>query len=971
MAPTDLLTKRSARSAILTGWLGATVVLGAAAVLLGSASAPLGWFVLLAWVVLTAAAVVVLGVRARSRARREVEARARRARNARQARLDAQAAAATAREAAEAAEAARRAIEAERAETEAARRAAEAARAALTEPVPMRTLSTWAARRAVMTHWSAAPAPSLQRFGARNRSAWAADVLALRASRGRYDLAALHRALNAAAKGAPEVFDGATLLALARLLLATEADDGDRTGRRILRYLARGGASGLSAEGRHVATELLLLAGDEESAMRLVSGSGQADYRQMLHRADLANPHLAGHGALPEREWLDLFNLPYTSQGLEPVTLRAPGATAFDRLECVPTDRVDDGPLVSVIMTCFRPDDGIRTAIRSMIRQSWRSWELLVIDDGSGPEYDRVLAEAAAMDRRVRVIRSAENHGTYFQRNEGIRRAFGEYVTMHDSDDWAHPRRLEVQVRHLEANPRLVANVTSSHRVSDDLAYVQPRGATLRLTETSLLFRRRTVVERIGYYDDVRKAADSEFRLRIEAAFGERVPVLDLPAPLMLVRYSQTSLTGTDFGDGWVHSARVAYKSGWLRWHARISAGEVDPVVQHPQDRRRFPANEYIRGVPTPERALDVVVVADFRGGANVPGAVDRLTDDIERLAAEHAVGIAQVDSVSTSREAALLPDRLQDLVSDGRIVQLHDEDRATAALVVVASATVLTGIAPQARNVRADRTIIVEDDVAGRDVAGSTFVRKDVEAVAEAAFGVAPEVRLASTVDLGALSPEQQVGQTGTQADVAAAVELDDVAPIAGEIVEPTSFAAAPETQLALVARALELPRGATVVELGSGHSTVRLAAALAHSRPDVTLVSLDHDAHYASETLQMLEAAGVAEHARVLHAPLEPFEFDGETFPWYARSAWEPIDRIDLLFVDGPPAAVRVHSRWPALPLLAERLGPGSLIAVDDADRSDERSVLDEWSGRIGLAEQDVVGRTAFFRVEQSGVR
>ncbi|GAA3338866.1 hypothetical protein GCM10017714_12000 [Curtobacterium pusillum] len=944
MRPIDL-SRPDVRVFAVLGWVGVTILLGTVAVLVDDDVVWLGWTVLVAWVVLSGVGVLVLYRAARRRAQAEVAARERRARNARNER------------------AAQQAAKAEQAAVDAARTAAEREGAELSRAVPMRDLSTTAARRSVVSHWSRANPRSIQRFGAKNRSMWAAEVLAFRASRGRYGLDALDRAVLAAAKGAPEAFDPGTLLTLARLLAAFETEPQTRIAQRILRYLSGPAGASLSAEARHVATELLLLGGDETSAERIVQRTANPDYRHFLHRADLANPFLPGHEDLSMQSWLDLFNLTYTDHALEPVRLSAEGATPFDRLDSVPSDRVADGPLVTVIMTCFRPDDGMITAIRSMIRQSWRTWELLVIDDGSGPGYDAVLAQAAAMDRRVRVIRSAENRGTYFQRNEGIRRAFGEYVTMHDSDDWAHPRRLEIQVRHLEAHPDLVGNVTSSLRVTNDLAFVQPRSASLRLTETSLLFRRRTVVDRVGYYDDVRKGADSEFRLRIESAFGSRVPLLELPVPLMLVRYSRTSLTGSDFGDGWVHSARVAYKSGWMRWHEQIAAGEAAPRIEHPMASRPYPANEYIQGVPVPERTLDVVVVSDYRPGANTAGTLERLVEDLDHLAASRTVGIAQIDSVSTCKDAALLPARLQDLVNEGRIVQLHDADRATASTVVVTAASMLTGLPSESRNIRAERTILVEDVESARDLVNVTYVRVDSVAVAAAAFGPDPELRSPNPDGLSALVDETTEDTPEVPTEQPTSASLDDVAPVHGSFAEPTSFAALPETQLELVNRALGLPQNATIVELGSGHSTVRLAAAIAQSRPDLRLVSLDHDAHYAGETRRMLADAGVADQATVVDAPLERFDFDGEAFPWYSRGAWESIQSIDLLFVDGPPASVRIHSRWPAVPLLGGRLSDGAILAVDDADRPDERSVIDDWQERAALTSAGTAGRTAFF--------
>src|SRR5690606_6440569 len=157
----------------------------------------------------------------------------------------------------------------------------------------------------------------------------------------------------------------------------------------------------------------------------------------------------------------------------------------------------------------------------------------------------------------IRLIRSDSNGGTYLRRNDALAQAEGEFVTIHDSDDWMHPRRLEIQVRHLLGRPELLANMSRSARVTPTLRFAQPRGTMLRLTEASLMFRRRSTLARVGYFDPVRKGADSGYRRRLEAEIGRPVPVVDVDAPLILARYTPESLSGAELRDGWTHPARV------------------------------------------------------------------------------------------------------------------------------------------------------------------------------------------------------------------------------------------------------------------------------------------------------------------------------------------------------------------------------------------------------------------------------
>jgi predicted O-methyltransferase YrrM len=99
-----------------------------------------------------------------------------------------------------------------------------------------------------------------------------------------------------------------------------------------------------------------------------------------------------------------------------------------------------------------------------------------------------------------------------------------------------------------------------------------------------------------------------------------------------------------------------------------------------------------------------------------------------------------------------------------------------------------------------------------------------------------------------------------------------------------------------------------------------------------------------------EALIAAGLAETAQVVLAPLEP----GTGLPWYAADALRSVpERIDVLLVDGPPAFEPGTglSRYPALPLLEERLAEGAVVMLDDIDRDGEQQVLDAWTRECGF--------------------
>jgi glycosyltransferase involved in cell wall biosynthesis len=110
-------------------------------------------------------------------------------------------------------------------------------------------------------------------------------------------------------------------------------------------------------------------------------------------------------------------------------------------------------PLVSIAMPFYNADSTIGMSIRSMLRQSYPNWELLLCDDGStDASVEQVRAFA---DPRIVVWGDRRRLQLGARLNECIERARGEYLARMDADDVAYPRRLETQLRYLETHPEV------------------------------------------------------------------------------------------------------------------------------------------------------------------------------------------------------------------------------------------------------------------------------------------------------------------------------------------------------------------------------------------------------------------------------------------------------------------------------------------------------------------------------------
>ncbi|WP_194765114.1 class I SAM-dependent methyltransferase [Microbacterium sp. UFMG61] len=182
-------------------------------------------------------------------------------------------------------------------------------------------------------------------------------------------------------------------------------------------------------------------------------------------------------------------------------------------------------------------------------------------------------------------------------------------------------------------------------------------------------------------------------------------------------------------------------------------------------------------------------------------------------------------------------------------------------------------------------------------------------------------------------------------------------------------SWAMSPLTVRLMRSFACKLGPESTIVELGSGVSTVWIAYALSQRTSPPRYVAIDHSELFAAKTQMHLEDTGVSAAADVVLAPLRAVEIDGKPFDWYATDWIAGVSNIALLVVDGPPAGKDPGARYPALPLLVDRLADNATIIVDDIDRPGESDMLAKWLTVPGVTMAGPVGRSAILNYARPG--
>ncbi len=284
-----------------------------------------------------------------------------------------------------------------------------------------------------------------------------------------------------------------------------------------------------------------------------ILGKGGFDPDTCLAMANIA-PLQAAPAGFPDADAFRLhwINRVFDNRGLAALQKRdSARALALDNLMAtVPSRSTDRRPgKISIIMPAYNAASTLALAMESILGQTWDDIELIVVDDCSTDDTFEIAQRYAAQDPRVTAVRQTRNMGAYAARNAGVRRCTGDFITVHDCDDWSHPQKLETQMNALLEDSRLLGSFSFWVKVDWEMNIVggwRPWGNLIEFNESSFLFR-RSLIESLGEWDNVRVAGDREFIWRAEAKFGKDAFAQVCPdAPLSFSLAGHTSLTTGD-----------------------------------------------------------------------------------------------------------------------------------------------------------------------------------------------------------------------------------------------------------------------------------------------------------------------------------------------------------------------------------------------------------------------------------------
>lgn len=135
----------------------------------------------------------------------------------------------------------------------------------------------------------------------------------------------------------------------------------------------------------------------------------------------------------------------------------------------------EDLPVISIVVPNFNSDRYIKEFLGSMIKQTYSSWELIIVDDGSSDHSLEIIKQYAETDKRIRFYYPEGAKGACARRNQGLRLAKGEFICFFDSDDIVPEDSLKTRVEEISSN------TSADFIVSPAISFYKNPGDTKRL----------------------------------------------------------------------------------------------------------------------------------------------------------------------------------------------------------------------------------------------------------------------------------------------------------------------------------------------------------------------------------------------------------------------------------------------------------------------------------------------------------
>jgi len=209
-------------------------------------------------------------------------------------------------------------------------------------------------------------------------------------------------------------------------------------------------------------------------------------------------------------------------------------------------------PKVGVIMSVYNGEKYLKEAIESILNQTFRDFEFIIVNDGSIDKTEDILDDYAKQDSRMKIIKNRNNIGLTKSLNKAIQDAKGEYIARMDADDISLPKRLEKQVKFMEKNPKVgllgVAYYQMNSKgeiVGKNIFPISNKKLQKALIKYNHFFHasvmiRKNILNEAGLYNEnIKSAQDYDLWFRIARVSK----IANLSEFLMIQRYSMERIS--------------------------------------------------------------------------------------------------------------------------------------------------------------------------------------------------------------------------------------------------------------------------------------------------------------------------------------------------------------------------------------------------------------------------------------------
>lgn len=308
---------------------------------------------------------------------------------------------------------------------------------------------------------------------------------------------------------------------------------------------------------------------------------------------------LKANKALKEQNmqaWLDELNVILKKFGASEISIeKLSDNCVLENIKTSIPPSTEEGPLISVLMAVWNASETVKFAVFSILKQTWKNIELIIVDDCSDDGTWEIIKSLAANEPRMKVFRNKRNVGPYVCKNLALEKATGVWVTGQDSDDWSHPQRLERHMKRIEEHPDTCVSTTYMIRLKSNgmlssinrISRFSPDGV-LRKSSISAMFKSEFIKGKLGFWDTVRFGADSEMLERAKLAAGERFR--DFKEIGMLCLDLDSSLTNdpeNGVKGGTLSTTRALYRESWYKWLDSENYSK-NLYLEFPQKERRY-----------------------------------------------------------------------------------------------------------------------------------------------------------------------------------------------------------------------------------------------------------------------------------------------------------------------------------------------------------------------------------------------